>query len=113
MAKMDEWRADADQEKRAQQRREDRERTRRIKAQAQAAALADERIAAVVAGVLESERELTAEAVGMALAQFRDQLMDYIDEQVGLLRADTTIARAYDKAEVIDLPAFLQKRGTG
>ena len=65
-----------------------------------------------IAAALAEQDRIHIKATGQALAQFRKQLRDEIAEQIGLLRAELTIAKAHDAGRVIDLPALpLRRRG--
>jgi hypothetical protein len=62
-------------------------------------------------GMVESERAVILEIVGETLGLFMKQLRDEIAEQVGLLKAETTLNRTIDKAEnITELPNPLQRR---
>ena len=62
---------------------------------------ADARIDAAIDATLD---ELT-KAIGQVVGEERKYFHAYIDEQIGLLRAELTVQRAHESGKVLDLPA--------
>jgi hypothetical protein len=55
--------------------------------------------------------EFQTDVLGEVLSHERQLMRDYVDEQLGLLRAEFTIAKAHDAGRVLDLPRLpLRKR---
>jgi hypothetical protein len=62
---------------------------------------------------LQYEHRFILDVVKGALEEVQGQLLDEINEQVGQLRAEINIDKAFSNAKVIDLPNPLPARRTG
>jgi hypothetical protein len=63
-------------------------------------------------GKLNHERKFILEVVAGGLGEIRAEILAKIDEEVGLIRADMNLDKAFASSKVIDLPNVLPARKT-